>query len=404
MAPAATAAAPAPSPLVPDGEEARMATRQIAENVSLVPGKGLRIQTSDGDFSWSTNARLQALAAMQKPDGGTTATSLLVRRARLMFFGNIFGPATKYKIELGFSPSDLGEVNNVTAPSPTTSPLMDWYLDFTQASNASIRVGQRKVPFNRQFVLSAGSLQLADLSLATNEFNLNRDVGLSVYSDDLGGLGLFRYSAGVFSGRGRDALGAQDTHLMYTGRLDFLPFGMFNDYAEADFERTMKPRWSLGVAYAYSDHAPRDRGDFGRQPEDGGTTNMNSFVADTIFKLAGFSFLGEFLLRHGTRKPGMMADTVTAARNGWGLTAQAGYLIPHLPLEFAARYSSVRGTGDTSLIDSHELGGGVNWYFARHACKLQLDYFRVWQASSPMTSAKFSDGAHRVRVLVSAEL
>lgn len=399
------AASPAVSPLVPDGEAERMAPHPVSDNVTFIPGKGIRIQSQDGDFSWTTNARLQAMGYFQMPDGngGASQVGLIVRRARIMFSGNIFGQATKYKIELGFSPSDLAEANPLSTPTPTYSPLMDFYFDFTQVRDANVRVGQGKVPFNRQFVLSAGTLQLADLSLATNEFNLTRDMGVTVHSNDLFGLGKIRYAAGIYSGRGRDAHATNNAHLMYSGRIEFLPFGMFNDYSEADFERSMKPRLSVGAAYAYNDHAAFDRSDFGNVPTDGGTTNIHSFVADTMFKLAGFSFLGEFLVRHGKRNAGPVPPT-QAARNGWGLTAQAGYLIPHLPIEFAARYSTVQGTGNTSLTDSGEVGGGVNYYIGRHACKIQLDYFRIWQAAGPMMSANIANGGHRIRLLLSAEL
>lgn len=395
--------APEVSPLVPEGEAAKMAPRRVADHVVFVPGKGLQVMSADGDFSLETKARLQFMGKSKWLDGRAPALSLLVRRARVMFGGHVFDPATHYKIELGFSPSDMGIGNNVTGTGPAMSPLMDFFFDFTQLRDLSVRVGQGKVPFSRQFVLSAGSLQLADLSLATNEFNLNRDAGVQIHSQDFLGLDLFRYALGVYSGRGRDAVGSMDTSLMYIGRAEVLPFGMFDDYSEADFERTMHPRLSVGVAYAFIDRAKWDRGTFGAQPADLGTTDMHSVVVDSMFKLAGFSFLGEYFWRQGYRNVGPNAPAVPA-RNGWGLTTQAGYLIPHLPFEIAGRYSGAHGRGATSLADSNELGGGLSWYFARHALKIQGDYFRLWGGNLPGISPRFDHGGHRVRIQLTADL
>ncbi|MCA9693946.1 MAG: hypothetical protein KC636_30440, partial [Myxococcales bacterium] len=55
---------------------------------------------------------------------------------------------------------------------------------------------------------------------------------------------------------------------------------------------------------------------------------------------------------------------------------QAGYLIPRLPLELAARYSVIAPLGaDTSAPRRDEAGGGLSFYIAGHPVKLQLDYF-----------------------------
>ncbi len=392
------------SPLVPRWEPARMAQHAVSEHVSIGPGTGVRIATTDGDFTWTMNARLQLMSLTTWPDGGPAATSFLVRRARFLFSGNVFGPDIRYKIEFGFAPSDLRVRNNVTDPAPRASPLFDFYFDFGQLRDLTVRVGQSKVPFNREFVTSSGSLQMADLSLANNEFALDRDIGVDVRSNDLFGLGHLRYAAGVYSGRGRDSIGAIDAGLMYVGRVEVLPFGMFTDYVQGDFERTLRPRLALGFSYAFLDRAKRDRGTGGNVPTDGGTTDFHTFVADSMFKLAGFSMLGEVFYRRGQRNPGDAAPMADLARNGWGLTAQAGYLIPHLPLEIEARYSTAQGTGATSLADSSELGGGMSYYFARHSLKLQADYFRLWSAPDAASSADIRDGGHRVRVQLTAEL
>jgi hypothetical protein len=396
--------AEAVSPLVPSFEPRRMATREVSEHITFTPGGGLRIASEDGDFALVTQARLQAQAALSAADGGPLSVGLALRRARMIFAGNVFSPDIRFKIELGFSPSDLGMRNDLADPGPRMSPLLDFYFEFRQLRDLGVRVGQGKTPYDRQFITSAGALQLVDLALASREFALDRDVGVDLRSSDLFGLGRLRYVAGVYSGRGRDAIGAFDAGLMYVGRLEVLPFGLFDDYREADFDRTMRPRLSLAFSYGFLDRAKRAQGTRGDLPADGGTTNIHTFSADSSFKIAGFSFLGEFFWRRGHRHPGAASPVVDLARNGYGVVAQAGYLIPHLPLEIVGRYSTVQGKGETSLVDQTELGGGLSWYFAQHALKLQADYFRLFGAEDAASSADIRDGSHRVRLQLTAEL
>ena len=88
----------------------------------------------------------------------------------------------------------------------------------------------------------------------------------------------------------------------------------------------------------------------------------------------------------------MRAASTGAARNGYGLHVQAGYLFPRTAIEVAARYSGVRGvgtadpgdladdtTGFTSLGREDSVGGGLSYYFAGHPWKLQTDFFHSWK-------------------------
>jgi len=84
----------------------------------------------------------------------------------------------------------------------------------------------------------------------------------------------------------------------------------------------------------------------------------------------------------------------SASRDGTGVVAQAGYLLPRLPFEIAGRYAKTKGSSEplhNGLKDSTEVGGGLNYYFAQHQLKLQTDYFRIY-AHEP------SDGYNQVRL------
>ena len=144
----------------------------------------------------------------------------------------------------------------------THSPLLDGYVQSAHLRDLNVRAGQFKVPFNRQRVVSSGNLQMVDRSLAQGEFNLDRDIGATVFSNDLFGLGIFKYAAGLFIGEGRDAYQPSDLGMLYLGRVEAAPLapfsGAFKDSGkETDFTRRPLPQLSIGLAYAFLDEGKK---------------------------------------------------------------------------------------------------------------------------------------------------
>jgi hypothetical protein len=57
----------------------------------------------------------------------------------------------------------------------------------------------------------------------------------------------------------------------------------------------------------------------------------------------------------------------TPPRDGIGYFVQAGFLIPHLPVELIGHWGQIFGLGDrdaTSLANSDQAGAGLSWYIA----------------------------------------
>ncbi len=375
-APVATPSTPPPpaqSPLVPEGESARMASRP-AHSIAFHPGHGLEVRSDDGDFQLNTKIRFQLRYMIDQTSGNDAQQAFAVHRARVEFSGHIFGKHNTFHMQFALSPHDLNQGTTGLA----NTPILDAFMTFTQLRDANFQVGQYKVPFSRERLMSDSATELVDRSITNGEFNLDRSLGFDVRSHDLGGLGVLRYYAGIYTGLPRDSHTLTSFHMLYVARIEVLPFGEFADYSHADFARTMKPRLSIGLAYAFVDHARRNRGVLGAPPGDLGTTQMNVATADAILKVAGLDVNLAGYLREGSRNAGPAAPPTEAARNGVGFTGQIGYLIPQLPFEVAARYSAIRGTGTTSLGDSNEIGGGLSWYFARHPFKVQTNFFHQW--------------------------
>ncbi|MCY1059791.1 hypothetical protein [Nannocystis sp. SCPEA4] len=388
---AALAPAPPPLPEPPPPDPARfyppkreyilLAPGTVGDGpLKFTPGKGLEVRSKDGRYALSISLRTGFMYSGRRVGAGPYEHAFEIRRLRLVFSGNVFSKHIKYFAQLALAPRELNIVDGVVR----SGPLLDTYVVFDRLRDANLRIGVYRVMYTRERNIADINPLLIDRSLANAEFNVDRDIGLDVRSEDIGGLGKLRYYAGVFMGDGRDQNRFSDPGLMYTARVDFLPFGLFDDYEASDQTRLRKPRLSLGFAYAYNDRARNNRGVLGTPPTDGGTTNYHNVTTDMMFKWAGFSLEAAYLLRDGRRNPGHALDDmgvplpVEAARNGHGWMAQAAFLIPRTGLEPALRTSGIRGLHHTSMPDRNELGGGLNYYFAGHNLKLQLDWFRTW--------------------------
>jgi len=367
------------------------------EDAYFNPGKGLTFNSKDGQFSLATRLRAQNRFTIENESGSPADLGLIIRRARLQFLGHAFGEHNTFKAEIALSPRDLRMTRLDSNTILRESPLLDWYMEFDYIRDLTLRVGQYKLPFSRQRVISSGNLQMVDRSIANAEFNLDRDVGLDIRSEDFLGFGHFRYYLGIFNGEGRSPFASGNSDLLYTARVEVLPLGMFKDYSEADFERLSRPGISLGLAYALAPDAGSVRLNQGGAPDDAGTTDVQALTADVMFKYMGLSIFSEIFWREGDRNPGAAVDEfgvlvpVEEARDGIGWFAQAGYLLPRMPVEVAGRYGQIRADDESSLSDSNEAGLAVSYYFAQHPFKLQADAFQLWED-------EFSDGTTVGRV------
>ncbi len=116
---------------------------------------------------------------------------LLIRTARLILSGYVHSRQTQYVLQLAFGQRDF-EPN-------TISPLFDAWIALNQIRDLQVRVGQFFVPFDRARTNAEWGLNLIDRALLVAEATLDRDVGIELGSNDLGGLGVLAYRAGVLS-------------------------------------------------------------------------------------------------------------------------------------------------------------------------------------------------------------
>jgi phosphate-selective porin OprO/OprP len=371
-----------------------------AANVSFKPGKGVDVKSNDGNFAVNLRLKTQLLDEAHKfsrKDGAELRNSFIVRRFRVAFAGNVFSKNIKYKLEFTLAAEELKreqpKLVGMGAPQIdrdliAQSPLMDAYFDFTHLRDLNVRVGQSKVPFGRERILSDNEMIAVDRSLEDKEFNFDRDMGVDFRSTDFLGLNLLHYTLGVFMAEDKNAsltsLGTGDLGLLYLARVEVVPFGNFEE-TPVDFERGT-PKLSIGASYVFQQtdaNSPYARQSLGRTLGMLNDTavvdyNAHNFTADALFKASGFSAMTAMHVRKVFDLPAGAGF----GHNGIGWVLQAGYLMSRdLPLEIAANYGMIRALkkAQSSIIENNELGFGFNYYFFnQHAVKLQAEFAHIW--------------------------
>ncbi|MFT4602457.1 MAG: phosphate-selective porin OprO/OprP [Arenicella sp.] len=352
-------------------------------------GKGLNIYGKDSSFHMKFGMRFQNLFSnewdVQDDDLGNIGNyeaNFLVRRARLKFNGYAFTPKLKWKVELGISNRDIGggaddQHNN------TSRVILDAWADWNFAGNFSLKVGQGKLPGNRERVVSSGNLQFVDRSRLNSRFNIDRDMGLQLtHYFTLGENFYVKKWACITQGEGRDVTGGFNGGFDYTFRVEMLPMGKFKskgDYVGSDLKREEKAKLSIGASYDINTNAIRQRGQNGSYIMDGngdfvGKTLKTAFI-DLMFKVKGFSVMAEFADRKSADGSFEALDdssnVVGKFYTGKAINVQAGYLFKN-NYEIALRMTSVRPDHGVSA-NENEYGIGFSKYFVGHKLKVQTD-------------------------------
>jgi polyhydroxyalkanoate synthesis regulator phasin len=321
--------------------------------------KGAYIQTTDDRFSLKLNVRTQGLFRYDNQDEQDDTASFSVKRARLLVSGNVFYPWMKYNTQVTLEGG--------------SAALRDAYIEADYYDWAQPRIGQYKVPFDREFLTSAFNLQLIDRSIASSEFSLQRDIGLQVAGKFLEDK--LNYAAGVFNGSGANQSN-QDQNFMYVGRLVWTPFGSY-PYSQAALDTPSSPKLAIGAAGAYLPGLePGERKTLAGRLGNTNIVPVNSDVyqleADLAFKYRNFSFEGGYDFRDiDPEKPTPFGDETAQ-----GFYLQGGYFLVPKTFEVAARYSWVDPNNPNQKNDNEqqEYTGGFTYYIDGHDLKLQGNY------------------------------
>lgn len=345
-------------------------------------GKGLfNLVGQDSTWTMKVGLRMQLLGMSTWEEGGKSEASFLARRARLKFDGFAYSPKLEYKIELGLSNRDLSGASEYTSDAPLY--ILDAQLKWNFYENFELWFGQGKLPGNRERVISSANLQQVDRSLLNSKFTIDRDFGIQLrHKMNLSDKFVVKEIFSLAQGEGRNVTTGNLGGHMYTGRLEFLPFGEFQsegDYKGADLKREQSPKLALGVSYDHNNNAVKTRSNQGSyMTTDTGffETNINTLFVDAMFKYKGFSLMAEYSDRTAKDPFAKNSDgslTGDKVEVGKGLNLQTGFLL-NKDWEISGRYTNIKlDKNITGKNPESQYTLGLSKYIVGHSLKVQTD-------------------------------
>ena len=158
-----------PTAVVDEGDDT--ASEEEGFKLFEYGSKGLDIRSRDGNFATHVELRAQLRFTSRDfddpiaPNPDERVGDFVVNRARLQIGGHAYRPWLTYYFEYDF----------------VRSALLDLRFTLQASDELRLRVGQWKVPYNRERVDSSGKQQFAERSIVTPWFTLDRQQGAALF-------------------------------------------------------------------------------------------------------------------------------------------------------------------------------------------------------------------------------
>jgi len=322
-------------------------------------------------------------------------TALIIWRAQLRYsntdFDNDFGNPNadkddlrlnraRFKIggKLGAAWLDYYAEYDLIRPA-----LLDLWLAPTINEAVGFRIGQFKVPYNRERFDSSGKQQFAERSIVTPPFTLDRQIGVTAMGRLFTDQAIdSSYFVGVFMGNGRDGARDGDGKPLVFGRWQWNIFKRVLPFSRSDIHRTQLPTASLAVAAASNRSAFTRFSSAGGgelpafPPGEEGQFDTDQAMAEFAMMYRGFSVQAEYHWKQIDDRVNRISSEMT------GLYLDTGYFFAESidwfpePLEIMARVARVEPDAPEATPRETEVALGGNWYFDGHNNKLTIDVTR----------------------------
>ena len=284
-----------------------------------------------------------------------------VARMRLTLKGGMWKPWLKYEFQYEFARTS----------GVSSNKIKDAYLEFETSKTTALKLGQTKVPFSLQQLISSGRQEFVDRAITDGKFDPGRDIGLSFWGTAAGKK--FGYQAGIFNGGGEGNL-QDDTAYLYVGRVVWDPLGEFK-LLESDLDgRGAEPTLHFGLAYRTGEPG---KGLVSAGVFDG-VDGQSAWMFEAAFRGYGLFALGEYF-RMTDELSNPLPDRDVDSR---GYNLQVGYMIVPKTFEIALRYALIDPDTSVDDADVDELRLAINYFFAGHNLKLQADVGTVGYGSN----------------------
>lgn len=388
---------PAPSPPSLAETPAVAPATEPTFKITGAPGQGLTVSTGDA-FSLNIKSRIQVRYQLNTFDDPKKDAQQIanVGTARIWLGGNIYKPELTYLIQLAVAGKDYRD--------NAVSPIFDAYLEWKAHRDFSVRAGQYFVPFDRLRTVREWGLQMTERPRPVQEFTLDRDVGVTFFSEKfLSDKSPVAWYLSAFGGHGTNQVNPAAVGGLLTGRLELRPLGAIDDDREGDLDRREKPGLALGVGGARNYKTNRVRSTTGPTFV-GGTTNDTYVAVDGVFKWMGFALEAEYLHKSTSSETLQteQADGSTLTEythEGGGWVVQASYAFDP-PFEVVGRLSRLyygESKEPAFITDINkrgsELAGGLNYYFNGHRMKAQATWVARTNADLALDEADHSVAA-----------
>lgn len=332
--------------------------------------------TLGSGFYMEISNRVQVRYSHEMPDervklpgtesAGDDKGSFRIRRAKFKIEGWFYQPYLQYELQMNW-PALTG--SNLGAFLEDAN--INW--DLTKGrKRLMVRFGQFKVPFGLQELISSGSQQFVDRSLASIAHFRGRDAGVSAWG--VLGNNRLEYRAGIFNGNGLTRTLNDNDKFQTNARVTFqpsgaVPLGIWGSGAhmtESDMDSRAlgRPVFTVSGAFEQNDlsFASTDL-----------AANIKStlWTVDTLYKYKGFFATGSYT--RGLRRP---QDSSIPEFDTYGWFLQGGYFLKPDIWEVAGRYGEL-DPSDLFADTVKEVGGAVSYYYNKHNLKVQADFRRI---------------------------
>lgn len=364
-------------------------------------GEGLSFSGKNGNYEMGFSGYVQPYLESRKFLDNGDATSynrFRMRRARLQLSGSSAQEKLTYRLQLDLTGG--GEFDAALG-----SILYDAWIGYDVSKRWNVSFGQKATPTdNLEFAMRSVTLQLVDRSALSSAFGCIREFGF--FTDAKYKISRYSYikpQLAITNGDGINVFHKDHGGLKYGARIDYLPFGLFNNfgqYRQADLARELAPKFVIGATYSYNVGISDRRG---RQSEtilylDKDNNELLpdyvKYGVDFLFKYRGFSMLGEYVnassrvssqISKYIRNNGTIDTSVliTDVKNrmmvGEGYNLQGGYVFKN-NISIDGRFTYLKPEANSYLNDSqyynrsHYYTLGLTRYLGRsYGAKIQLD-------------------------------
>ena len=333
--------------------------------------KGFELSDRTGNYLMQIEWRGQFRAAYPFDNNPVTnidfeneAIHFGINRARIKVGGHSIKPWFKYYLEYELYASNL----------------LDFRMMYEKYPWLKIKVGQWKVQYNRERIISSGKQQTMDRSILTRTFTIDRQQGISIFGNLTNGGKLnFSYWFSAFTGTGRGNDMPEDNHLMYMTRLQWNPTGNPLKFSGSDIENHSKLKMLFAIAGVTNQSAyTKFSQDGGGQLEgfdEGvpGQYRVNQAMQESAGKVKGFSWQQELHYKH-------IYDNVNTTNTEMiGNLSQIGYFLNSgfhkFPenVELYIRQAFIFPDMNNFNEKQDEYSMGINWFLSGHRNKFTIE-------------------------------